>query len=387
MAAGTADTAMASLRGTMVLAMLGGRCHAAGGRTVQSLDGEGTWQLSNAGLGPLPNRTVVLLPSHGLVDAPRGSWAFHPRQPPTVQTALGTLPASTAAGCCSACAATALCGGAVWTAGHCEMRSANSVSHPLPATAARESTSACVLAGGGVELAATVPGDVNVELMAAGLLPDLLHSTNSMAARYVPQYEWLLSTTFMAAAFSPGADAAWLHLAGVDYNCSVALNGKLLLAHHAGSFRPIDLDVTHALIAGGSNTLTVTLHAPPAGYLASLFVTNDMEGGAKTTCECLPGWPVLEQTALTAAPSPPLLLLSAGCAAQTRPGGTSATIGVRGRRGSEMAAGSTSARRPSPSGCGSTSRCATCTGQRPPEPGWMEGTWWRCRPSRLAPTT
>jgi hypothetical protein len=55
------------------------------------------------------------------------------------------------------------------------------------------------------------------------------------------------------------------------------------VAAHAGSFRPIDLDVTSVVTGGDTNTLSVTIHAPPPGYLNALFTTNPLSGGAKTT--------------------------------------------------------------------------------------------------------
>ena len=143
--------------------------------TPLSLDGE--WQLANVGVGPLHTRTTALLADTGLADAPRGSSPYYPRSPPPTETSLGSLTATSPTSCCRACAATPFCGGAVWTGTTCEMRAAGGVPHPA------RNTTACVLSGGSVQLNATVPGDINNEMMVAGLLPDLYHSTQSMLAR------------------------------------------------------------------------------------------------------------------------------------------------------------------------------------------------------------
>ena len=241
--------------------------------TPLSLDGE--WQLANVGVGPLATRTTALLADTGLADAPRGSSPYYPRSPPPTETSLGSLPATSPTSCCRACAATPFCGGAVWTGTTCEMRAAGGVPHPA------RNTTACVLSGGSVQLNATVPGDINNEMMVAGLLPDLYHSTQSMLARWVPQYEWVLSKSFTAAELG-AQDSAGLLFEGIDFNASIALNGVTLLAHHTGSFRPIHLDASSHLRAG-TNKVEVRLHAPPAGYLTALFTTDPMAGGARST--------------------------------------------------------------------------------------------------------
>ena len=273
------------------------------GRTVLPLDGP--WRLTNEGIGPLPSRTFKLL-NGTLSDAPRGSWGSFPAPLPVVKTVLAVLPGvKTAEACCSACAKTPLCGSAVWDGSSCSARSANSA---VTSVAAMEPASgvsqrgavACVLSGGAVALNTTVPGDVNDEMMKTGLLPDLLISTNSMDARWVPQYEWKYEKDFAvpaawavtkgaaAAAGGGGGGSVALHFGGVDFNCSVELNGESLVRHHTGSFRPMDFDISSIVKAAGSiNKLSVVIHAPPAGYLNALFTTNPLTGGAKPTAKPL----------------------------------------------------------------------------------------------------
>ena len=215
---------------------------------------------------------------------------------------LGEHSVSDKEGCCSLCESTKGCAGAVLVGtSACYLTAATGIAggtYPRPGRVvclvnnrtdmlqhAQSVPAACVLSGGSVQLNATVPGDVNDELMKAKLLPDLLVGTNSMDARWVPQYEWRYEKTFTVppAWTLSQAAAVHLHLQGVDYNCSIALNGVTLLSHHAGSFRPIDLDVTSTIKAGAENTLAVVIHAPPPGYLNALFTTHPLTGGAKTT--------------------------------------------------------------------------------------------------------
>ena len=213
---------------------------------------------------------------------------------------LGEHAVSDEEACCAMCESTSGCAGAVvvggtacylttakGSAGGSFTRAGRTVCRlkDTAEQAAPSTPAACVLSGGSVQLNATVPGDVNDELMKAKLLPDLLVGTNSMEARWVPQYEWRYQKSFVlpTAWGLSKASAVKLHFAGVDYNCSIWLNGETLLTHHAGTFRPIDLDVSSVVKAGTANDLVVVIHAPPPGYLNALFTTNYQEGGAKTT--------------------------------------------------------------------------------------------------------
>ena len=87
-----------------------------------------------------------------------------------------------------------------------------------------------------VSIAAVVPNDISDDLERAGLLPDLWYGLNSQhAGRWVLNQTWKLSRAFEAP--PAGSTAAWLAFDGVDYNCSVAIDGKHL-ANHVGAFEP-----------------------------------------------------------------------------------------------------------------------------------------------------
>ena len=122
-----------------------------------------------------------------------------------------------------------------------------------------------------VEVSAIVPNDISDDLERAGVLPDLWYGLNSQhEAAWVMNQSWTLTRAFATPA--SGTTAAWLQFDGVDYNCSVSLNGRPL-ADHIGAFEPFEVDVLGGLHreAGAINTLQVTLHAPPSWLAAQLY--------------------------------------------------------------------------------------------------------------------
>ncbi|HLL90607.1 MAG TPA: hypothetical protein VK324_15005 [Tepidisphaeraceae bacterium] len=107
-------------------------------------------------------------------------------------------------------------------------------------------------------LPATVPGEVHLDLMAAGLLDDVYVGINVLKARWVEEQVWSYRRAFDApsAALAAGT-RAWLVFDGLDYAATVVLNGKKV-GEHANFFLPCRLDVTGALRAG-TNVLAVHL--------------------------------------------------------------------------------------------------------------------------------
>jgi beta-mannosidase len=131
---------------------------------------------------------------------------------------------------------------------------------------------------------ASVPGDINVALADAGVLPDLLFGTNSMAAAWVCDVAWTLNTTFdTPSAFAP-ASVALLRFEGADFNVTVTLNG-IPLGMHTGSFEPFELDATAAMHPphGPPNALAVWFAPAPGGMRHALFTEDAFMGGARTT--------------------------------------------------------------------------------------------------------
>ncbi len=109
--------------------------------------------------------------------------------------------------------------------------------------------------------AAHVPGDVNGDLFAAGLLPDPLVGLNSgLYAARVPQRSWWYRTTFATPETLPDGRTpppfAELRLEGLDVHADVWLNGAHL-GHHASDFIPFAKDVTRVLRPHGEENLLV----------------------------------------------------------------------------------------------------------------------------------
>ncbi len=77
-------------------------------------------------------------------------------------------------------------------------------------------------------LAATVPGEVHLELVKAGVMPEPLHSLNAPHCRWPEDRSWWYRKRFTADAQLLAADRVELSCEGVDYYGQVFLNGTCL---------------------------------------------------------------------------------------------------------------------------------------------------------------
>ena len=124
--------------------------------------------------------------------------------------------------------------------------------------------------------AATVPGDITYDMLAAGRLgvQSLWYGDNARESPWwVPLTEWTYETAVRVPA-SVGDDgppgmalSAALSFAGCDYNCSVSLDG-VPLGNHTGSFVGFEYDATTIMAQAANNgrdtiPLRVVLHVPP----------------------------------------------------------------------------------------------------------------------------
>jgi beta-mannosidase len=121
-------------------------------------------------------------------------------------------------------------------------------------------------------LPATVPGDVRLDLVRAGRLPDLHFGQNSRAGQWVDVHDWWLVRDLENLDF-PSDWRAFLRLRGADYLSDVYFNGHHL-GRHEGMFSPQLYEVTGLLAAAGASpepaspgTLAVRVagaaHLPP----------------------------------------------------------------------------------------------------------------------------
>lgn len=109
-------------------------------------------------------------------------------------------------------------------------------------------------------LPATVPGDVQSDLLAADRLLDPYRDLQSREAEWVSQSDWLYWRDFTLPAATP---SAFLHFEGVDHRCHVYLNGRCL-GTHTGMFEPFAFDVSEQLRVGEVNRLAVVVERAPA---------------------------------------------------------------------------------------------------------------------------
>lgn len=110
-------------------------------------------------------------------------------------------------------------------------------------------------------LTATVPGDVIADALDAGLIPDPYVDMNSRCCEWLAQRDWVYRKYFDVPAEWQGKTVR-LKFGGVDYACSVYVNGEELIRHE-GTFAPFEIDVSKKLLYGEKNQVTVLLkHAP-----------------------------------------------------------------------------------------------------------------------------
>ena len=105
----------------------------------------------------------------------------------------------------------------------------------------------------------TVPGNVELDLSAAGILPkDLFMGENILQAEKYETYEWWYETAFTAPAKPDTDHKMTLHFGAVDCYAEYYLNGEKI-GESDNMFIAQDFDVTDILHYGQTNTLHVHL--------------------------------------------------------------------------------------------------------------------------------
>jgi len=107
-------------------------------------------------------------------------------------------------------------------------------------------------------LDAQVPGEVHLDLMAAGLIDEPAVGLNHLRSRWVEESVWYYRRTFQAPALTEG-QVAQLYFEGLDIAAAIYLNGQKV-GDHFNAFYPCRCDVTDAL-QPGENTLVVRIEA------------------------------------------------------------------------------------------------------------------------------
>lgn len=108
---------------------------------------------------------------------------------------------------------------------------------------------------------ATVPGNVELDLSAAGILPeDLFKGMNILKAEEYENYEWWYEKTFTAPAAPDNTQKVILHFGAVDCFATYYLNGEKI-ATSDNMFISHDFDVTERIKYGEENTLHVHIES------------------------------------------------------------------------------------------------------------------------------
>jgi len=92
---------------------------------------------------------------------------------------------------------------------------------------------------------ASVPGEIHLDLIKAGLLQEPTEQLNALSGRWVEECLWSYRTTFTAVDDAVDG-ASWLYLEGLDYHAEIYLNEELI-GEHENFYYPCRICVTGKL--------------------------------------------------------------------------------------------------------------------------------------------
>ena len=107
--------------------------------------------------------------------------------------------------------------------------------------------------------AVTLPCDVHVPLIVAGLIPEPLEGLNAAECGWVEDRSWWFVNAFEMSPSFLDADRVLLSMEMIDTCADFFLNGHFL-GHHRNAFRPFEMDVLPWLVSG-ENVLKIRLTA------------------------------------------------------------------------------------------------------------------------------
>jgi len=107
---------------------------------------------------------------------------------------------------------------------------------------------------------AVVPGDVHLDLMRVGTIPDPFVGLNHLECRWIEDKEWWYRREFFAPEKLSGRRLE-LRFGGLDTFATVWINGKLA-GKHRNMFIPSTMDVTDLISCGHRNSVAVCLSSP-----------------------------------------------------------------------------------------------------------------------------
>ena len=127
---------------------------------------------------------------------------------------------------------------------------------------------------------ASVPGNIQSDLENQHLLDPITYGDGDPRLAEVCRKDWWYRKKFIAPAGFSGRRNV-IVFDGVDYNCEVWLNGKLL-GKHAGMFRRFEFDITSVVIPGKENILAVKLDKIPDELFPFIVGADGKNSGAGT---------------------------------------------------------------------------------------------------------
>ncbi len=133
-------------------------------------------------------------------------------------------------------------------------------------------------------IAATVPGNVELDLAAAGLLPkDIFKGMSTKLAEKYETYEFIYFTEFDSPEAGDG-ERIILRFNGVDCLAEYELNGEII-GRSENAFMPFEFDVTEAVNKHGKNRLAVRISSS-LNYTISQKYNQYLLYGSQATGGC-----------------------------------------------------------------------------------------------------
>ena len=130
---------------------------------------------------------------------------------------------------------------------------------------------------------ATVPGNVELDISAAGILPeDLYKGMNSNLTWEYEKYEWWYTRNFVPDVPSENQNV-FLKFNAVDCIADYYLNG-VLIGHSENMFIEHQFDVTDKLIYGKQNTIHVNIKSPRAWMRKQRVEPVEFLNGSRGNC-------------------------------------------------------------------------------------------------------
>lgn len=144
-------------------------------------------------------------------------------------------------------------------------------------------------------LPATVPGDVHLDLMAAGMIKDPFYGLESDHCLWMEEKDWWYRTVLSIPDLERTREQKHILLKfhGLDTFATVYLNGRII-GSHRNMFTPLTIDVTHSLVAG-DNDLRVCLASPafaPDIHPESLLARTPPQRLCSRKAQACYGWDI-----------------------------------------------------------------------------------------------